>query len=414
MSKLALLGGDPIRTKPWPSWPDAREQDVQAVASVVASGKWWQYEGEEVNGIEREFAAYQDAAHGVAVNSGTTALVVALQALGIGPGDEVIVPAYTFQATAASVVMANAVPVFVDVDPGTSNMDPDAAAAAITPRTRALIPVHIAGLPADMERLLALAKKHGLVVLEDAAQAHGAVWRGRKVGSIGDAGAFSFQASKNLCSGEGGMITTNSDDVAAAAAGLRDCGRAAGRPFYEHHRIGYNFRLTEMQGALLRSRLRLLEEETACRFRNGRLLTAKLSQLPGLRPLDPEPQPGDRRAYHLYPVRVLPEVLDGIGRDRFLQALNAEGVPASAGYGQPLYRNPVYQEMRLNPHGCPVTCGHYAGSVDYRAVSCPNTEQLCQEAVWLAQNRLLGDGQDMADIYRAFEKVVENRRELVG
>jgi dTDP-4-amino-4,6-dideoxygalactose transaminase len=213
------------------------------------------------------------------------------------------------------------------------------------------------------------------------------VWRGRKVGSIGDAGAFSFQASKNLCSGEGGMITTDNDDVAAAAAGLRDCGRAAGRPFYEHHRIGYNFRLTEMQGALLRSRLRLLEEETERRFRNGRLLTAKLSQLPGLRPLDPEPQPGDRRAYHLYPVRVLPEVLDGIGRDRFLEA-NAEAYPPGglqAAVAIRSTRDALSASRHLRP----------SGSVDYWAVSA-RIPAACQEAVCLR----CSSGRRDTEIYR--------------
>ena len=410
MSALAIKGGEPVRTKPWPDWPDRRDEDVRAVAEVVASGKWWQYAGENTASFEREFAAYQGAQHGVTVNSGTTALHVALLALGIGPGDEVIVPAYTFQATASSVLLSNAVPVFADVAPETMNLDPDSVAAAITPRTKAILPVHLAGLPADMARLQELAAKHGLLILEDAAQAHGAIWRGRKVGSIGHAGAFSFQASKNLCSGEGGFITTNDSDVAAMAAGLRDCGRAAGRPFYEHHLIGYNFRLTEMQSALLRSRLQHLEAETERRFRNGRALTQQLSQLPGITPLDPEPKAGDRRAYHLYPVRIYPDQLGGMTRDAFIEALAAEGIPAMAGYGRPLYENPVFQEGHFHQHGCPVNCAHYAGKVDYTQVSCPVTERLCREVVWLFHNVLLGGGEDIADVSRAFEKVVAASR----
>lgn len=408
MSTLALFGGEPVRSKPWPTWPDRREEDVRAVAEVVDSGQWWSYAGDHVHRFEEEFAAYHDARFGITVNSGTTALMVALQALGIGPGDEVIVPAYTFVATASSVLLANAVPVFADVEPATANLDPEDVARRLTPRTKAIVPVHIAGLPADMARLGALAAQHGLAILEDSAQAHGAVWQGKKVGSIGGAGAFSFQASKNLCAGEGGIVTTNDPQVEVVAAAISDCGRAAGRPFYEHHRIGQNFRMTELQAALLRSRMRTLEEETARRFRNGRALTERISQLSGLEPLDPTPGPGDRRAYHLYPVRVHPETL-GASRERVIAALNAEGIPAGAGYGKPLYDNPVFQEGHFNLHGCPVNCGHYHGTVDYREASCPATEALCAETLWLGQNLLLGDENDTADIVHAFEKVVENR-----
>jgi len=412
MSRLAIKGGEPVRTKPWPEWPDRREEDARAVSEVVASGKWWQYASDNSASFEREFAAYQGAKHGVTCNSGTTALHVALLALGVGPGDEVIVPAYTFQATAAAVLLSNAVPVFADIQSDTMNLDPDSVAAAITPRTKAILPVYLAGLPADMARFQELADRHGLLILEDAAQAHGAVWRGKKVGSIGHAGAFSFQASKNLCAGEGGFITTNDDRVAAVAAGLRDCGRAAGRPFYEHHLIGYNFRMTEMQSALLRSRLQHLEAETERRFRNGRRLTQLLSQLPGIAPLDPEPGEGDRRAYHLYAVRIYPDQLYGLTRDQFVAALSAEGIPAMAGYGWPLYQNPVFREGRFHQHGCPINCAHYSGSVDYTKISCPVTERLCQEVVWLFHPLLLGDDDDIADIHRGFEKVVEGAGEV--
>jgi len=414
MSKLALLGGDPVRTKPWPNWPDGREEDIEAVTGVMRSGKWWQYEGDQVESLEKEFAAYQDAAFGAAVNSGTTALQIALEALEIGPGDEVIVPAYTFQGTASAVLAANAVPIFADVEPGTMNMDPDSAAELVSERTRAVMPVHIAGQPADMERLAKLASARGLLLVEDAAQAHGAVWRGRKVGAIGDAGGFSFQASKNLPSGEGGIVLTNDERCHARAAGLRDCGRAAGHPFYEHHILGFNYRLTEMQAALLRSRLRHLEAETQLRYRNGRRLTERLSALPGVEPLDPEPHEGDRRAYHLYPLRVESAELGGLTRERFMEALRAEGIPCMAGYGQPLYRNPVFLERSFRVRGCPLSCGHYAGEIDYTAVSCPVAERLCTEVVWLFHTLLLGGDEDVADIARSVEKVVEGHRELVA
>jgi dTDP-4-amino-4,6-dideoxygalactose transaminase len=414
MSTLALLGGDPVRTEPWPTWPDVREEDVEAVAGAVRSGKWWQYEGDQVRSFEQEFASYHDAAFSAAVNSGTTALQIALEALEIGPGDEVIVPAYTFQGTAAAVLAANAVPVFADVEPRTMNMDPDSAAALITPRTRAFMPVHLAGLPADLDRLGRLAASNNLHLIEDAAQAHGAVWRGRKVGSIADAGEFSFQASKNLPSGEGGIVLTNDERTYARAAGLRDCGRVAGRPFYEHHLLGFNYRLTECQGALLRSRLRHLEVETDRRFRNGRRLTERLSQLQGIEPLDPAPRDGDRRAYHLYPLRIAAAELGGLTRERFMQALRAEGIPCSAGYERPLYRNPVFLERSFRPKGCPLSCGHYGGDIDYSAASCPAAERLCEEVLWLFHSLLLAGDSDLADIVRAVEKIVEHHTDLLA
>lgn len=412
MSTLALLGGEPVRTKPWPAWPDVREDDLAAVGQALSSGKWWQNEGQHVTAFEKEFAAYQDSSYGVAVNSGTTALQIALEALGVGPGDEVIVPAYTFQGTAASVLLANAVPVFADVEPETMNMDPESVEGLITDRTRAIMPVHLAGLPAAMDRLLELAKARGLLVIEDAAQAHGAVWRGRKVGALGDAGCFSFQASKNLPSGEGGLIATDDEQMWARASGLRNCGRVEGRPFYEHHLLGYNFRMTEMQGALLRSRLAHLEAETQLRYVNGRWLTEQLLQVPGVTPLDPEPGEGDRRAYHLYPIRLEPAELGDVGRERFIAALSAEGIPCMAGYGRPLYRNPVFEEANFRPRGCPISCAFYEGDARYGETSCPVTEDLCGRVVWLFHNLLLGSRQDVADIVRAVAKIAEGYREL--
>ena len=414
MSTLALFGGEPVRAEPWPAWPDVREEDIEAVATALRTGHWWQHEGEEANAFEREFAAYHEARHGITVNSGTTALQLAIEALGVGPGDEVIVPAYTFQATAMSVILANAVPVFADIEPTTMNIAPDSVAGLITDRTRAIIPVHIAGLPADMERLRELAAPRGIFLLEDAAQAHGAVSRGRKVGAIGDTGAFSFQASKNLCAGEGGIVLTDDDGVAARAAALHDCGRAAGRPFYEHRTLGYNFRMTEMQGALLRSRLRHLEAETQRRWENGRFLTERISSLPGLEALDPEPAEGDRRAYHLYPVRLHSARLGGLSRERFMEALRAEGIPCMAGYERPLYRNPAFLEQSFKPEGCPISCAHYRGAVDYRDASCPVAEELCQQVIWLFHSLLLAPRDGVADIADAFEKVSVGHRELLA
>ncbi|MGE5599648.1 MAG: DegT/DnrJ/EryC1/StrS family aminotransferase, partial [Bacteroidota bacterium] len=209
MSRLAINGGTPVRSGPFPSWPVHDRRELEMMEEVVSSGKWGRYEGSMVERFEKEFARYHDARQALAVLNGTIALEVALRALGVGAGDEVIVPPYTFVATATAPLMANAVPVFVDVDPATWNIDPEKIEAAITGRTRAIIPVHFAGLPADMDRIQEIARRHGLFVLEDCAHAHGATWQGRKVGALGDMGAFSFQSSKNLSCGEGGAVTSN-------------------------------------------------------------------------------------------------------------------------------------------------------------------------------------------------------------
>jgi dTDP-4-amino-4,6-dideoxygalactose transaminase len=274
------------------------------------------------------------------------------------------------------------------------------------------MPVHIAGLPADMGPLTAIAKTYKLLIVEDAAQAHGAVWRGRKVGAIGVAGCFSFQASKNLPAGEGGFVTTADRDVYARASSLRDVGRVAGRPFYEHHWLGYNYRMTEMQAALLRTRLGHLEQEADLRYRNGRLLTARISPVRGVTPLDPEPWQGDRRAYHLYPIRLEAELLESLTRERFLEALRAEGVPCMEGYGRPLYHSPVFQRGDFGQRRESLARGRDGNVMDYSRVSCPVAEDLCTRVIWLPQQLLLGTEADMTDIVSAVEKVVKARAEL--
>ena len=214
MAHLAIAGGTALRQAPFPAWPVWDESDVQALRRVLQSGRWDALKGEEVSRFEAEFAAYQGAAHGVAVTNGTVALKLALIAAGVGPGDEVIVPGYTFIATATAALELGAIPIFADVDPHTYTLDPDSVAACVTPRTRAIMPVHLGGCPADMDGLLAVAQRHGLAVVEDAAQAWGASWNGSRVGTIGQCGIVSFHASKNLTAGEGGMVLCNDPDIA--------------------------------------------------------------------------------------------------------------------------------------------------------------------------------------------------------
>src|SRR5512133_1359934 len=219
-SSLALFGGPKTRTAPFPSWPIFGAAEEERLLRALRSGKWGKLHGPEVAEFERRFAAMHGARHGIGVVNGTVSLRLALMAAGIRGEDEVIVPSYTFLATATAVVEANAVPVFADIDLATFNLDPAAVAAAITPRTRAIIPVHMGGQPADLERLMALARRHDLTVIEDAAHAHGAICRGRPAGSIGDMGSFSFQSSKNLTCGEGGILITSDDRLAETCRSL--------------------------------------------------------------------------------------------------------------------------------------------------------------------------------------------------
>src|SRR5687768_37628 len=225
---LALLGGTPTRSKPFPTWPIFGREEEDGVLRALRSAKWGKLDGGEVKRFEERFAAYCGAKHGIAVVNGTISLRIALMAAGIEAGDEVIIPPYTFFATASAVVEANATPVFVDIDRATFNIDPVAIEAAITKRTRAIIPVHLGGLPCDMDAIMAIAQRHGLVVIEDAAHAHGSAYKGRRVGSLGHMGSFSFQSSKNLTSGEGGIVTTNDDVLADRCCSIHNCGRIAG------------------------------------------------------------------------------------------------------------------------------------------------------------------------------------------
>jgi len=407
MPRLAINGAAPVRTEPFPAWPMNLEESARAAGETVLSGIWGSIQGEKVRGLERRFAAFQDADHGIAVCNGTTALCLALQAVGVEPGDEIIVPAYTFIASASSIVMSNAVPVFVDIDPNTYNLDPDLVEQAVTPRTRAVVAVHFGGLPADMDRLGEIAGRHGLALIEDAAQAHGAQWGGRGVGAIGSIGAFSFQSSKNLTAGEGGIMLTNDDDLAAAARSLADCGHAAAGPRYNHFHVAGNNRMTEIQGALLHVQMEHLEAQADRRHENGDYLTERLGRIHGIAPLS-RPARVDRHGRHIYIFKYSEDAFGGIPKTRFIEALRAEGIPASPGYSIPLYRQPVFRNRNYGIYQRPAL-----SDVDFEALNLPVTERACgSEAVWFTQNVMLGGREDMDDIVRAVAKLGEHRGEL--
>jgi dTDP-4-amino-4,6-dideoxygalactose transaminase len=402
MSKqLALLGGDPVRIDPFPAWPFSGNEEKQALLEVLEGGVWGiSADGGKIAVFERTFAEAHAAAYGQAVFNGTMALEVALRALDIGYGDEVIVPAYTFMATATSCLMVGAIPVFVDIEPDTYNMDPDALEAAITPRTRAVIPVHIGGLPADMDRIMEIARRHDLAVLEDACQAHGAAWKGRRVGAIGDLGCFSFQSSKNINAGEGGLIVTDDAELAERCWSVHNCGRVRAGAWYQHEVLGGNFRMTQWQAAILLAQFTRFEELARRREENGQYLSEALLAETGLRPLGRDPRVS-QHGYHLFISRYDATAFEGLPRNRFLAALRAEGVPCSEGY-VPLYRMPALQSgvQRLKD------ATGWPGAYPEILPDCPVTERACtEEGIWFFQNMLLGTVTDMNDIVTAVKKV---------
>ncbi|MFO7947868.1 MAG: DegT/DnrJ/EryC1/StrS family aminotransferase [Armatimonadota bacterium] len=405
MAELAINGGSKVRTGGWPSWPVWDECETSKVVEAVESGQWGRLAEESLCGdFEQKFAEYQDAEYGVVVTSGTAALTIALKAVGVDVGDEVIVPPYTFIASATSVLQNNAVPVFVDVDIETRNMDPDAVEAAITDRTTAIMPVHFSGRACDMDRLMDIADRHNLAVIEDACHSWGAEWNGTKMGALGDIGAVSFQSSKHITCGEGGIILTNDEELAGRAYSYHHIGRIPGRPFYEHHLCGWNFRMNEVSAAMLLCQFERLDEQTQRRHENGLYLDDKLGGIEGIIPLRREPYM-TRIARHVFGVRFDEQVM-GVSRDRFRDALAAEGIPNGTGYPHPLYKNPLFAEQRFG------RIKKFVDYPDYGSMYLENSERLCDELIVLSQQMLLADKSDMDDIVEAFHKVADNRAEL--
>ena len=357
------------------SWPQYGTEEADALLEVLNSGKWGSTSGDVVATFEREFAAYQQAGHAVCLANGTLAIAVALKAAGVGIGDEVIVPPYTFIATASAALFVGAVPVFADVDPDTHLLDPIATEAAITERTKAVVVVHLAGRPADMDAFTALGAKHGLTIVEDAAQAHGAAYKGRAVGAIGDLGTFSFQSSKNITAGEGGVVVTDSPELAGAVYSLVNVGRVPGGGWYQHETVGYNLRLTEFQAAILRVQLRRHPQLQEVREGNARLLTDLLEKAPGIL-LAPDDPAITAHGRHLFMLRVPGR------RDAVLEALRAAGFDrASSGY-VPLHRNAA---VLRESQAITTRLGQ-----PYPEHPCPNADLVSTDTIWLPQPYLLG------------------------
>lgn len=390
---LAIDGGRPVRTAPFPAWPVWGEQERAAVVAALDSGHWGELSGNRVQEFEDRFAAYQQARYALAVPNGTQALELALHALGVGAGDEVITSAYTFVATASAILAVGARPVFVDVDPLTNLIDPARIEAAVTPRTRTIVPVHIGGQPCDLDGVLEVAARHGLPVLEDAAQAVGAEWRGRRVGAIGNLGTFSFQASKNLTSGEGGAIVTDREDLHDLAWSLHNCGRGFAGGAFDFERVGGNYRMTESSGALLLAQMERLDGQMARRDRSAALLTAGLAEMAGLEPTVVDARV-TRHAWHLYQFRYDAAAFGGQERHQFIAALNAEGIPAAAGYVPLTAIDAVRRAVKIR-------AGDAAASI--RPV--PNADMAGRTTIWLFQTALLGTDEDINDILSACRKI---------
>jgi len=408
MSQLALLGGPKTKRKPFPAWPQYDENERRALNEVLESRLWWRTEGAKTLEFERAFARYHGAKHGIAVTNGTAALEVVMAALKIGPGDEVIVPDSTFVATASAVLFAGAMPVMVDVLPDTDCIDPDLVEAAITPRTKAIIAVHLGGHPADVDRLCKISARHSIPLVEDCAHAHSSEWRGRRVGTFGVAGTFSFQASKLMTAGEGGAIITNDDEVERLARSVHDCGRMPGQWFYSHYIYGSNYRLSEWQGAVLSAQLGRLDEQTARRYRNARLLDKLLGEIEGVTPQKLDPR-CTRDGHYAYIFHFEPKAFAGVPVEKLMKALEAEGIPCEPGYppvhSLDLFQNCAYRqrlggEQRSQEHA-------------FLKQAFPNAQRAFSQAIWIPQPALLGDAEDMHEIAGAVRKLQKHSTYLV-
>lgn len=400
MSQLAILGGDPVRKRPFSPWPQYRPSDIERLTRVVESRHWGGYPYPTPLATEfcKAFAELQGAKYALPVVNGTVSLTVSLLACGVGFGDEVIVPAYTWDGTATAVLAMGAVPVFADVDPDTYCLDVESARAAITPRTKAIIPVHLAMRFTDMDALMALAGANGLKVIEDCAHAHGGEWKGRGAGSIGDIGSFSLQESKLMTSGEGGLLTTNSLEYYEALQTVINCGRASLTDEFGRKMLGLNYRMTDLQIALLMGQLEMLPELRARRAERAELLTRLLAGLPAVRTLPAQPamtQP----TYYTYVFQYRPTPGEPAPhRDLFAAALAAEGIPCDGRFYEAVYRSDLF-------YATPQNCAQL--KADYSSVRCPVSERAAyEESVWLFQFCLIGEEEDVRDIARAVEKVV--------
>lgn len=408
-AKPALLGGEPIRTQPFPRWPVHGAPEESALVETLRTGHWYRGSGKAVDRFETHFAKAMGSPHCLAVANGTSALMVALHGLDVQLGDEVIVPPYTFIATINAVLSKGALPVFIDTDPRTFQMDTAKIEAAISDRTVAVIPVDMAGAPPNLDHANEIGKRRRIKVLEDAAQAHMGEWRGRKLGTICDAGTFSFQASKNLNSGEGGAILTRDKSFweRCYAYHTNSSPRRGTDPAPS---MGGNFRLTEFQASLLMAQMERLEAQARLRDANAAFLSKELSSIGGITPAALT-EGCTRSAWHLFMFRYDAASFSGLPRATFLKALAAEGIPCSSGYA-PLNKQPFLQNV-FTGRGFQRLFSQQRLKRWHEQNECPANDKLCKEAVWLTQNLLTGSEEDMRQIALAIGKIKAHASHLV-
>lgn len=413
-AELAIKGGQPVRTDGWQPWPIWDAEAEAPILEVLRSGDWYRARGTKVDEFERAYADFIGTKRALATASGTTALETALHVLDVDAGDEVIVSPYTFIATYNVVFNQKALPVFADTDQETFTINPHKIEEKITERTTAILPVHILGLPCDMNSINAIGKKHGLVVIEDACQAWLAEYEGKKCGTLGDLGCFSFQNSKHIPSGEGGAITGNDDEIMDLCHSYHNCGRAYGKTrneFQGYPFRGGNKRMMEYQAVIVMSQMKRAKRDADKRLENALYLDSKLKDIPGI--ITYKLADGaNRSAYHLYPFRYKKEYFDGLPRDKFLEALSAEGIPCSGGYG-PQYQDGLVEEA-LNSKGYQrLFSKQRLDAYREELKNLPDNDQLTREAVWLYQSMLLAERKDMDDIVNAIQKIYEHREQLL-
>jgi perosamine synthetase len=429
MSTLAIHGGPPVRTTPFPAHNFIGEEEKCAVMAVLDSGNLSQfigcwhkdfYGGPRVRELEERWAESVGARFAVSVNSNTSGLCAAVGAAGVGPGDEVIVPPYTMAASATSIIAYHGVPVFADIDAETFCLDPADVRRRITPRTKAIMAVHLFGHPAPMDEILALAREHGLVVIEDAAQAPGGKYNGRKIGALGHMTVFSLNYHKHIHTGEGGIVTTDDEDLALRLQLIRNHGEAVvGDKGVSNlvNTFGFNLRMTEMSAAVGIEQLKKLPRLLEHRIRNADFLNREIGRLSGFRP--PVVKPGCTHAYYVQPF-LYDEGTVGAPRDRFVAALEKElPLPEDrdwslvySGYMAPLYMLPMYQQQMAFAGGRPFTSPDYKGRADYRPGLCPVTEKVEAQLIGTEFMRPPCGLDDMQDVVDAFVKVYEHRHEL--
>lgn len=413
MGKLAITGGKPVRKKPFPAWPIYSSQEARELQRVLKSRNWggYPFPNKLAHAFAQRFARFHGAKYGLAVANGTVAIEIALAAAGIKPGDEVIVPAYTWEGTVGPVLLLNAVPVFVDIDPATYCLDAKRIEQALTPKTRAILPVHLAMRFADLDEIGRIAREHNLVVIEDCAHAHGGKWHNKGAGATGDLGCFSFQSSKLMTSGEGGAVITSNLEYYERAQSFMNCGRASLTDQFRHRLIGFNYRLTELQAAILGVQLARLPKQAKIRQANMEHFERRLRGTSGLGFLERDKRQTRVAAYQ-YVFKYSPEHF-GVPRAAFLGALEMEGVPCDGLFYEPVYRSALFP---VNPLDWPALSWGRPQPLDLKTTChCPVSERAAyEEAVWLPHHIFLGNQRDTNDITDAVLKVCENISELRG